>query len=60
MAARAKVLGAAGVVVNGRFRDIGEIRGLGLPVSFFALGYFQGDIVVRKGLTRLHTPAVRA
>ncbi|KAF2763544.1 RraA-like protein [Pseudovirgaria hyperparasitica] len=32
MAARAKKLGAAGVVVNGRFRDIEEIQDMGLPL----------------------------
>jgi regulator of RNase E activity RraA len=32
MATRAAVKNAAGVVVNGRFRDIDEIQGLGLPV----------------------------
>jgi regulator of RNase E activity RraA len=33
MATRAKYLGAAGVVIDGRFRDVQEIQELGLPVS---------------------------
>jgi regulator of RNase E activity RraA len=35
-ASRAKVVGTAGVgvVIGGRFRDIGEIQGTGLPLSF--------------------------
>ncbi len=38
MAARAQALGVAGVVVDGRFRDIGEIREMGLPVrSHFSI-----------------------
>jgi regulator of RNase E activity RraA len=32
MATRAKVVGAAGIVIDGRFRDIAEIQGIGLPV----------------------------
>jgi regulator of RNase E activity RraA len=32
MAARAKYVRAAGVVVNGRFRDVQEIQAMGLPV----------------------------
>lgn len=37
MAARMKVLGVQGVVVDGRIRDLGEIRELELPVSFLFL-----------------------
>jgi regulator of RNase E activity RraA len=33
MAARSKIIGAAGVVIDGRFRDVAEIQGFGLPVS---------------------------
>jgi regulator of RNase E activity RraA len=33
MALRSKYLGAAGVVIDGRFRDIQEIQELGFPVS---------------------------
>lgn len=33
MATRSKHLGAAGVVIDGRFRDVLEIQELGLPVS---------------------------
>lgn len=36
MATRARIARAAGVVVNGRFRDIAEIQGMGLPL--FAKG----------------------
>lgn len=36
MATRARMTRAAGVVVNGRFRDVGEIQGMGLPL--FAKG----------------------
>jgi regulator of RNase E activity RraA len=32
MATRAKVVGAAGVIVDGRFRDVAEIQAMGLPV----------------------------
>lgn len=32
MAARLKMIGASGVVLDGRFRDIQEIQELGLPV----------------------------
>jgi len=32
MAARAKHMHAAGVVINGRFRDVQAIQGIGLPV----------------------------
>lgn len=34
MATRVKHIGATGVVINGRFRDVKEIQELGLPVSF--------------------------
>lgn len=34
MAVRMRYLGVAGTVVNGRIRDLGEITGCGLPVSF--------------------------
>jgi len=33
MSTRAKVLGAAGVIIDGKFRDIGEHRELGFPVQ---------------------------
>jgi regulator of RNase E activity RraA len=33
MALRSQKLGSAGIVVDGRFRDINEIQELGLPVS---------------------------
>ena len=33
MATRSKYLGAAGVVIDGRFRDIGEIQAMGFPVT---------------------------
>jgi len=36
MGARSKSVGAAGVVIDGRFRDIAEIQGMGLPL--FARG----------------------
>lgn len=36
MATRAKMLNAAGVVIDGRFRDIAEIQELGLPVCVFS------------------------
>ncbi|KAF2119605.1 ribonuclease E inhibitor RraA/Dimethylmenaquinone methyltransferase [Lophiotrema nucula] len=36
MASRLKKIGAAGVVIDGRFRDIKEIQGIGLPL--FARG----------------------
>lgn len=36
MATRARLARAAGVVVNGRFRDVVEIQGMGLPL--FAKG----------------------
>jgi len=32
MATRAKTVGAAGVVIDGRFRDVAEIQAIGLPV----------------------------
>jgi regulator of RNase E activity RraA len=32
MATRSKVVGAAGVVIDGRFRDVAEIQDIGLPV----------------------------
>lgn len=32
MATRAKYLGAAGVIIDGRFRDVQEIQEMGLPV----------------------------
>jgi regulator of RNase E activity RraA len=35
MALRAKVLGARGIVVNGRVRDLEELEATGLPVSFW-------------------------
>jgi len=34
MGLRAHVLGAAGVVVDGMIRDLGEHRELGIPASF--------------------------
>lgn len=37
MAVRMRYLGVAGTVVNGRIRDLGEITGCGLPVSFTLL-----------------------
>lgn len=37
MALRIKVLNAKGVVVNGRVRDLVELRETGLPVSIFNL-----------------------
>ncbi len=44
MALRMKVLNAKGVVVNGRVRDLSELRETGLPVSilhfYSALSYF--------------------
>lgn len=33
MATRAKKIGAEGVIIDGRFRDVQEIQKLGLPVS---------------------------
>lgn len=36
MGLRSKTLGAAGIVVDGRFRDVQEIQELGLPVSNFS------------------------
>lgn len=33
MATRAKKLGAAGVIIDGRFRDVAEIQQIGLPVG---------------------------
>lgn len=36
MGTRLKKIGAAGVVIDGRFRDIEEIQGLGLPVSDYS------------------------
>lgn len=38
MAARSQKLGAAGVVMDGRFRDVKEIQELGLPVSMESHG----------------------
>jgi len=35
MGTRAMYLGAAGVVIDGRFRDIAEMQEMGLPVSVF-------------------------
>ncbi|KAK9485387.1 ribonuclease E inhibitor RraA/Dimethylmenaquinone methyltransferase [Lipomyces starkeyi] len=47
MTTRAKYLGAKGVVVDGRFRDIGEHRGMDFPV--FARGQ---SILGSNGFTR--------
>jgi regulator of RNase E activity RraA len=44
MALRMKVLGAKGVVVNGRVRDVVELGETGLPVSWFCV---KGLIVVK-------------
>lgn len=41
MAARSKYLGAAGVVIDGRFRDIQEIQDLGLPVRLYVSRVFE-------------------
>ena len=49
MAARAKVLGAAGVVVDGRFRDVREIQDLGLPVSILCSSISNVLILRRSG-----------
>ena len=49
MAARAHHLGAAAVVVDGRFRDVREVQELGLPVRscfllfFWMLGFGKRD-----------------
>ena len=57
MAARAHHLGAAAVVVDGRVRDIREIQGFGLPVSFlffalrFGVGLGVGDLGGGDGST---------
>jgi regulator of RNase E activity RraA len=37
MSTRASVLGAGGVVIDGKFRDIGEHRELRFPVSGFGI-----------------------
>ena len=37
MALRMRVLGAKGVVVNGRVRDVVELGETGLPVSYFCV-----------------------
>lgn len=41
MAARSKYLGAAGTVINGRFRDIGEIQEMGFPVPTSSQGKWK-------------------
>ena len=40
MATRMKVLGVHAVLVDGRVRDLGEMRGMGLPVSVFFFFFF--------------------
>lgn len=40
MGTRATVLGAAGVVIDGRFRDLLEMQEMKLPVRFFLRSIF--------------------
>jgi regulator of RNase E activity RraA len=40
MATRMVALGITGTVVSGRIRDLGELKGTGLPVCFSFLCFF--------------------
>lgn len=52
MATRLKIAGAAGVVIDGRFRDMQEIQELGLPVTilFFLSYIFTWSLLTRQKL----------
>ncbi|PVH83645.1 RraA-like protein [Cadophora sp. DSE1049] len=54
MSMRAKYLGARGVAVDGRFRDVGEQRGLGFPVFARGTSILGSSIFSRT--SRLNAP----
>lgn len=52
MASRSQILGAAGVVIDGSFRDISDIQQLGLPVSIAVVE--TTSVLAHKLVSYLH------